>query len=65
MRCGAQAGSSRLLEGFLCQLVVALPVSALLALRVGRFDAALEGTEACVHERARVAGWLPLGGARG
>lgn len=57
-RCGAQAGTSTLLERFICQPVAALPASAMLAISEGRFDAALEGAEALVRGRARAAGLL-------
>lgn len=54
-----------MLERSPCQPVAALPVSALLAVREGRSDAALADAEALMRERARAAGWLALGAARG
>lgn len=61
VNCSALGGRRRFLERFPCHPVTALPVSALLALHGGRYDAALASAEAHVRERARAPLCSPSG----
>lgn len=63
--CGAHARMARALQRFLCTPVAALLHHAALALGGGRYDAALEATDARVREHAWVTGWRRIGATNG